>query len=105
MTKLKSLPNFPKMKVINEYNLSPQLDLPNDSEVRRQGYNHALSEVGELECPSVPSVRDIVKVIESMCLIRKAKEGKKIIRYGNIGNVERVAQAIHNLITKQEGGE
>ena len=36
---------IPKKKVVNEYNLSPNPDMINDTEVRRQSFNQAISEI------------------------------------------------------------
>jgi len=94
--KLKSLPNFPKMKIINGYNLSPNPDLPNNAEVRRQGFNQCLTEVGELEVP-IPSV-DEMSVVTSEFLDEGFPKGKCKERGQALVLHAQMLIAIHNLI-------
>ena len=95
MTKLKSLPNFPRKK---ERNNPIAENVYNNGEV--YGYNKCLSEVGELDIPdySVPSKGKIRKFLfyyqGGMELHIATKEGFDVF-----------SQAIHNLITKRGGGE
>ena len=91
MTKLKSLPNFPKPKEGIKFHSGRQnseLSAFSPTDNQKVGYNACLSEVGELDVP-VPSVEELTNIISNYC----SRPG--------FDEYTRCAEYIHNLITKR----
>jgi len=105
MTKLKSLPNFPRKK---ERNNPIAENVYNNGEV--YGYNKCLSEVGELECPRVPS--ELIKAFQEY-IVLLGKELDEVVPMASVHGWKssrfeegkKIREKIHNLITKRRGGE
>jgi len=92
MTKLKSLPNFPqKIVAPKPHNCCGVYCEACDKKTR----NLILSEVGELECPSVPSKDEVDNFFDEYRPIIHLTKDEFNIWYCNL------QKDFHNLITKR----
>jgi hypothetical protein len=89
--RLAELPNFPKFReIMPSYQISWDSErIKNDN---NKNYNHALSEVGELECPKVPSVSEIQDFLTECVHLGTCIYDK------NCHENKDMAEAVHNLI-------
>jgi len=104
--KLKSLPNFPKMKelpytwmTINAFPFNQRQE-EQQKFMETTEYNKILSEVGELECPSVPSV-DEMSIVTSEFIDENFPKGEYKERGQALVLHAQMLIAIYKLITKR----